>query len=110
MHAAMNAAAQDPVAPGDAGPGIPPRMLTAYQNAAAHVTTIVPACKGMKWPILAGIAEVESHHAAGHTIADISGDISPPILGPRLDGSGAGGNTTPVVDTDSGKWDNDREF
>jgi cell wall-associated NlpC family hydrolase len=110
MHAAMSASAKDQTVPAAATvTGIPQRMMTAYQAAAARVTTIMPSCKGMKWPILAGIAEVESHHAEGHKIAD-NGDITPPILGPRLDGSGAGGNTTAVKDTDHGKWDGDTTF
>jgi cell wall-associated NlpC family hydrolase len=89
--------------------GIPQRMMAAYQSAATHVTDSVPTCKGMRWQILAGIAQIESHHAAGHDIAD-NGDITPPIIGPRLDGSGAGGNATPITDTDHGAWDGDLLF
>ncbi|MFI1169179.1 NlpC/P60 family protein [Streptomyces sp. NPDC020801] len=73
--------------------GIPPRMLQAYESAAAQLPSQVPACKGMTWAVLAGIAKIESNHAAGHKIAD-NGDITPHIRGPLLDGSGVGGNTT----------------
>lgn len=84
--------------------GIPARMLAAYKKAAAQVAQLQPACRGMRWPILAGIAKVESNHAIGHTITD-HGDIRPKIYGVLLDGSGAGGNTTAVPDTDHGRWD-----
>ncbi|MET7930588.1 bifunctional lytic transglycosylase/C40 family peptidase [Streptomyces sp. NPDC005349] len=73
--------------------GIPQRMLAAYQSAAAQLPGQVPKCKGMRWPILASIAKIESNHAAGRTIKT-NGDITPHILGPLLDGSGVGGNTT----------------
>lgn len=89
--------------------GIPQRMLTAYLTGAAQVTAYVNGCKGMRWQILAGIARVESDHASGHQVSS-NGDITPVIVGPRLDGSGAGGNTTAIRDTDSGRWDNDTEF
>ncbi|WP_330334785.1 NlpC/P60 family protein [Streptomyces sp. NBC_00536] len=92
-----------------AAAGIPERMLAAYLTGASRATTYSPDCKGMRWQILAGIARVESDHAAGHQIAD-SGDITPPITGPRLDGSGAGGNTTAIPDTDHGKWDGDTAY
>ncbi|WP_410582485.1 NlpC/P60 family protein [Amycolatopsis sp. lyj-108] len=80
-------------------PGIPDVMLTAYQQAAQRIGGIRPACVGMRWAILAGIAEAESRHASGRTIAP-NGDISPPILGPALDGSGVGGNRTPIRNLD----------
>src|SRR5258708_2315472 len=89
--------------------GIPDRMFTAYQAGAAGVTSYLPGCQGMRWQILAGVARIESNHAAGHTVA-IDGDITPHILGPRLDGSGSGGNTTAIKDTDNGRWDGDSVY
>jgi NlpC/P60 family len=83
---------------------IPPRMLTAYKKAVQQVGKHVPKCQGMRWPILAGIAKVESNHAVGRNIAD-NGDIRPKTYGVLLNGSGAGGNTTVFPDTDGGKWD-----
>ncbi|MFI0242583.1 C40 family peptidase [Streptomyces sp. NPDC016845] len=83
---------------------IPPRMLHAYRQAAQRVGSVVPRCQGMGWPILAGIAKVESNHAAGRTIA-ANGDIRPRIFGVLLNGSGAGGNTSVFADTDGGRWD-----
>ncbi|WP_410599815.1 NlpC/P60 family protein [Amycolatopsis sp. lyj-90] len=80
-------------------PGIPDVMLSAYQRAAQRITNIRPACAGMRWSVLAGIAEIESRHAGGRNIAP-NGDIAPPILGPQLDGSGVGGNRTPIRNPD----------
>ncbi|MBT2612735.1 C40 family peptidase [Streptomyces sp. ISL-87] len=89
--------------------GIPERMMAAYLTGAAQVTAHVAGCKGMRWQILAGIARIESDHASGHAVG-ASGDITPSIVGPRLDGSGTGGNTTAIPDTDGGLWDNDSEY
>ncbi|WP_369362603.1 NlpC/P60 family protein [Streptomyces sp. CG4] len=92
------------IAEGGSAADIPPRMLTAYKKAVQQVGKHVPKCQGMRWPILAGIAKVESNHAIGHSIAD-NGDIRPKIYGVLLNGSGVGGNTTVVPDSDGGKWD-----
>ncbi|MFI8515374.1 C40 family peptidase [Streptomyces sp. NPDC085460] len=89
--------------------GIPERMLAAYQNAATRLPQEAPACQGMRWPILAGIARIESNHATGRTVSP-TGDITPHILGPRLDGSGIGGNITPFPDTDNGRFDGDTGY
>ena len=80
-------------------PGIPAVMLTAYTRAVHRIEQLRPDCRGMRWAILAGIAQEESHHANGHTIAS-NGDITPPMLGPQLDGSGTGGNRTPIRNLD----------
>ncbi|MFD4371060.1 NlpC/P60 family protein [Streptomyces sp. NPDC058486] len=89
--------------------GIPARMLAAYRNAATRLPDEVPACQGMRWPILAGIARIESHHAGGRSVSE-RGDITPRILGPRLDGSGIGGNITAFPDTDNGRFDDDTAY
>ncbi|MFD6285361.1 NlpC/P60 family protein [Streptomyces sp. NPDC060205] len=89
---------------GGSAADIPARMLTAYKKAVRQVGTYVPKCQGMRWPVLAGIAKVESNHAVGRDIA-AGGDIRPKIYGVLLNGSGAGGNTTIVPDTDGGVWD-----
>ncbi|AVZ70922.1 glycoside hydrolase [Streptomyces lunaelactis] len=88
---------------------IPARMLSAYQNAADLTPREAPKCRGMAWPVLAGIARIESNHAGGRTVA-ANGDISPHILGPVLNGSGAGGNTTAFTDTDNGALDGDARY
>ncbi|MFJ7098300.1 C40 family peptidase [Streptomyces mirabilis] len=103
---ALRSAARDDggIADGGTAADIPPRMLTAYKKAVQLVGRYVPRCRGMRWPVLAGIAKVESNHAIGRTIAD-NGDIRPRIYGVLLNGSGAGGNTTALPDTDNGRWD-----
>ncbi|MFD9356436.1 NlpC/P60 family protein [Streptomyces sp. NPDC060031] len=85
--------------------GIPERMFAAYRAGASQMR----GCAGMRWQILAGIARVESDHASGHLVG-VSGDIDPIIVGPRLDGSRPGGNTSAIRDTDGGQWDNDTEY
>ncbi|MCX4919889.1 C40 family peptidase [Streptomyces sp. NBC_00687] len=102
---ALQIAADDGgIAEGGSAADIPPRMLAAYKKAASQVSQHGPKCRGMAWPVLAGIAKVESNHAVGHSIS-AGGDIRPRIYGVLLNGSGAGGNTTTVPDTDGGKWD-----
>jgi hypothetical protein len=76
-------------------PGIPAVLLQAYEQAAERVTTIDPGCTGMSWALLAGIGMAESSQAAGHQITP-DGEVIPPIYGVPLDGSGTGGNVTPV--------------
>ncbi|MFF0746634.1 NlpC/P60 family protein [Streptomyces sp. NPDC004111] len=83
---------------------IPDRMLAAYKNAVSKIGGEVSKCRGLTWPVLAGVARIESHHAQGKNIA-ANGDISPRILGPLLNGSWVGGNTTVFNDTDNGRWD-----
>jgi cell wall-associated NlpC family hydrolase len=78
--------------------GIPPVLLAAYNNAVAGLARLRPSCTGMTWSLLAGIGQVESNQAAGHAIAP-NGDVDPPIYGPALDGSGAGGNTQAMANT-----------
>lgn len=75
---------------------IPPVALLAYQSAAYQ------SCDGLEWWVLAGIGKVESNHgrAGGSTLLP-TGEASPPIFGPELDGSGAGGNRTPLP---IGRW------
>ncbi|MEV7888317.1 C40 family peptidase [Streptomyces sp. NPDC002817] len=105
-YVALQTGAQDDggIAEGGSAADIPARMLMAYKKAVQQVGTHVPKCRGMRWPVLAGIAKVESNHASGHGIAS-NGDIRPRIYGVLLNGSGAGGNTTAFPDTDGGRWD-----
>ncbi|MEU5297844.1 bifunctional lytic transglycosylase/C40 family peptidase [Streptomyces umbrinus] len=105
-YVALKTAAQEDggIAEGGSAADIPARMLAAYKKAVQQVGKHVPKCRGMRWPILAGIAKVESNHAVGRKIT-ADGDIRPKIYGVLLNGSGAGGNTTVFEDTDGGKWD-----
>ncbi|MFX0539067.1 lytic transglycosylase domain-containing protein [Ornithinimicrobium sp. Y1847] len=91
------------------GEEIREQMIDAYQGAIEQLPEHAPGCEGLTWEVLAGIGRVESHHARGSAI-DAFGNTNPRILGPRLDGSGAGGNVTPIHDTDDGRWDGDTEY
>ncbi|MCX5106937.1 C40 family peptidase [Streptomyces sp. NBC_00439] len=106
MFVSLSTEGQDDGGITDAGTAadIPARMLAAYKKASQQVGKHAPRCRGMRWPILAGIAKVESNHAIGRNVSD-NGDIRPKIYGVLLNGSGAGGNTTAFADTDGGKWD-----
>ncbi len=90
-------------------PAIPELFMQAYVNAADRVAERSPNCTGLRWAVLAGIGAVESGHARGATVS-ANGDVTPRIIGPRLDGSGVGGNLTPIPDTDGGLLDGDEEF
>lgn len=89
-------------------PGIPPVMLDAYVDAATATGRLRPDCVNMRWQVLAGVGKVESDHArhSGNTVT-ADGDVQPPILGPRLDGSDG---TQRIEDTDNGRWDHDSTF
>ncbi|MFJ8158474.1 NlpC/P60 family protein [Streptomyces sp. NPDC094468] len=92
------------IASGGSVADIPARMLTAYTKAVQQAGHYTPKCRGIRWPVLAGVAKVESNHAIGRSIAT-NGDIRPKILGVLLNGSGRGGNTVAVADSDQGRWD-----
>ncbi|CAM5289031.1 hypothetical protein GCM10010329_81120 [Streptomyces spiroverticillatus] len=89
--------------------GIDAVMLSAYEKAAQNITIIRPKCAGMRWSVLAGIGMVESNHASGRTIAE-NGNITPRIIGVRLNGSGQGENKDAHSDTDNGKLDGDTAY
>jgi len=89
-----------PVSASPTGTGVSAVLLDAYLRAAA--VSLGDACS-VRWTILAAIAQVESRNAAGRTVSE-SGDISPPIVGIALDGSGA---TAAIRDTDDGSLDGD---
>lgn len=88
-----------------AATGIPDRALQAYAQADLRLATEHPGCH-LNWTTLAGIGSVESNHGrhAGASVAQ-NGRVTPPILGPPLDGSG--GNKA-IRDTDGGALDGDR--
>ena len=68
--------------------GIPIEALEAYGYAARVAEVENPDCH-LSWTTLAGIGMVESHHGTyrGAVIAP-NGDVTPPIRGVRLDGTG----------------------
>jgi membrane-bound lytic murein transglycosylase B len=67
---------------------MPVIALEAYAYAARVAEVENPKCH-IAWTTLAGIGQVDSHHGTyrGATLAP-NGDVSPPIRGVRLDGSG----------------------
>jgi membrane-bound lytic murein transglycosylase B len=122
-QAAAEAAGQQPVAEAVAnGPGaatppllpqggdhrIPALALRAYHEAAAWATGFRPGC-GLSWSVLAGIGRLESNHGmhwGSATRFSPDGVVSPPIIGPALNGRGAAS----IPDTDGGRWDGDRTW
>ena len=87
-----------------AGTGdIPALALAADANASSAVGTIVAGCVVPPW-VLAGVGKVESNNAAGRSI-DADGRVSPPVIGPALDGALPG--TAVIADTDGGALDGD---
>ena len=68
--------------------GIPVTALEAYAYAARVAEVENPDCN-LAWTTLAGIGQVESHHGTyrGAGVA-ANGDVSPPIRGVPLDGTG----------------------
>ncbi len=87
-----------------AGLEIPVIALEAYAYAARVAEVENPKCH-IAWTTLAGIGQVESHHGTyrGARLAP-NGDVSPPIRGVRLDGSGG---TLRIVDTEESVADGD---
>ena len=87
------------------GTDIPLLFLDAYRRAAAAVQAT--GCQ-LPWSALAAIGKIESDHGrTHHTALTINGDLIPPIIGPRLDGTNG---TALIADTDQGRWDGDPVF
>jgi hypothetical protein len=84
--------------------GIPDRVLDAYVRAAQLSAVEEPACR-IRWWDLAAIGRTESTNASGRAIG-IDGKISPPIIGPALNGAGF----ALIRDTDHGLWDGDTTY
>lgn len=57
---------------------IPPDLLPIYIGASYE-------CTGLPWQVLAGIGWVESRHGGGRADPE-TGQVSPPIIGPAIDG------------------------
>jgi len=75
----------------------------AYSAAAEQISELMPGCVVSPY-ILAGIAQIESHHGTifGSTVA-ANGDVYPPIIGIALNGDGV----MAIPDTDGGAFDGD---
>lgn len=63
--------------------GIPTRVAQAYRDAGTR-------CPGLDWTLLAAIGGVETNHGqhAGSTVDPDTGEVTPWIFGPALDGAG----------------------
>src|SRR5438270_7985898 len=81
---------------------IPVVALEAYAYAARVAEVENPKCD-IRWTTLAGIGQVESHHGTyrGATLSP-NGDVSPPIRGVRLDGSGGTLRIVDVAESEPG--------
>ncbi len=79
-------------------------VLNAYVSAAKVLAVTQPDC-GIHWTALAGIGRTESRHGTfDDSRVDADGNISPPIYGIALDGSGG---TAAIGDSDLGLLDGD---
>src|SRR6266498_3243658 len=116
--AAAAAAQQAAAGPGAAAPTptvttptasdneIPEMALRAYRYAEAWASGFDPSCK-LSWSVLAGIGRIESNHGrhlGAQTRFSSTGDVTPTILGPVLNGAP---NTGTIHDTDGGRLDGD---
>lgn len=88
--------------------GLPFALVNAYVRGARIGREVRPGCQ-LPWPILAGIAAVESGHGTfGGAVVQPDGTVVPGIFGPRLDGT-LEGNAV-ITDTDGGRLDGDPLF
>ncbi|MEU9230270.1 hypothetical protein AB0D40_38800 [Streptomyces massasporeus] len=86
------------------GVTLPTTVYRAYAEAESRVGRSQPSCR-LRWPVLAGIGQVESGQARGGALG-ADGDTVEPIVGPALDGDGFGA----VADTDDGRLDGDTRW
>jgi membrane-bound lytic murein transglycosylase B len=95
-----NAAA--PVGPTD----IPRLFFDAYRKAAGTLRREKPTCR-LSWTAIAAIGKVESDHGRfrGGQLG-LNGDLLPPIVGIRLDGT----RSAAITDTDGGQLDGDTAY
>ncbi len=89
-----------------AATGIPVRVLAAYAGTAITVQSEHPYCN-LTWTTIAAIGFVESGHGThGGSVVGDDGKVTPPILGPVLDG----GDFGEIEDTDGGALDGDKKW
>jgi uncharacterized membrane protein YgcG len=101
-----NADAQQIVATASTS-GIPSAALAAYQRAETVINAADKSCH-LDWQLLAAIGRVESNHGrVDGNVLDDNGLASPGIYGVALNGAN---NTTEIVDTDAGQFDNDPAY
>jgi Transglycosylase SLT domain len=90
--------------PAGADGAIPPLALRAYHVGESWAAGFDPGCH-LRWSVLAGIGRIESNHGrhgGSVTRFSTSGDVSPAILGPPLDGRGGAAT---IHDSDHGRLD-----
>jgi murein DD-endopeptidase MepM/ murein hydrolase activator NlpD len=77
--------------------GIPARVAQAYRDAGGR-------CRGLDWTLLAAIGGVETNHGrhAGSSVDSDTGEVTPWIFGPSLDGTG--GTAALPIGQWSGWW------
>jgi membrane-bound lytic murein transglycosylase B len=107
------AASLSPLPPADGVPvapaalagaaAVPAAVVAADDNASTTIGSLVPGCT-VPPGVLLGIGMVESGNTAGRTILP-GGEVSPPVIGPALDGSIPG--TAAIPATDGGRLDGD---
>ncbi|WP_372733749.1 lytic transglycosylase domain-containing protein [Nocardioides sp.] len=87
--------------------GIPSAALSAYQRAETVINAADKTCN-LSWQLIAAIGRVESNHGrANGNVLDNTGLAKPGIYGIALNGSN---NTTEILDTDAGQFDNDPAY
>ena len=85
---------------------IPRIFFDAYRRAAAVMQREARACR-LGWSAIAAIGKVEADHGRFRgSQAALNGDLFPPIIGIRLDGT----NSAVITDTDGGQMDGDPAF
>ena len=90
------------------GGRVPRVAYDAYRSASDAAPGVIGSCE-VDWPVVAGIAQVESRHGridGEHTLSP-DGDVEPPIRGRPLDGTRG---TQTIVDTDGGALDGDESW
>jgi len=105
--ATVGAQGQAWIVPAGTDVTVPPLALRAYRVAASWAAGFTPACR-LSWSVLAGIGRIESNHgrhAGAAARFSPGGDVTPPILGPALDGRGG---FAAIADSDGGRLDGDR--
>jgi membrane-bound lytic murein transglycosylase B len=84
-----------------ASTGIPLRAVLGYAGASLALSVERPSCR-LGWSSLAALGWIESDHGTtgGRSLPD-TGQATPPIFGPSLDGAAY----ETMADTDDGLWD-----
>jgi len=86
---------------------IPLLFVDAYRRGAGATNAATPVCQ-LPWQVLAGIGKIESNQGrAEGAHLTIGGNVTPPILGPALDGTNG---TQLVPASDNGQYTGDPKY